>query len=302
MNERRTVLLLAVSLIACGESRPPSSSTTTHLTDIRIVSIGASVTETLFALGLGDKVVAVDRTSVYPEATAALPGVGLPGQLSVEGVAAQRPTLIIADGSGHGVPGGADAALSQLEGLGIRVARLGPAPKTLEEAIQRLVEIGQAVNRVDEARSLARRVKEKVDEALAKVPTGPRPRALFVYARGHRTLLVSGTDTPAHALLSMAGADNAVTSFSDFKPMSAETVIASAPDVIVIPSRGLSSLGGIDGLLALPGLSDTPAGRAKRVIAIDDLELLTFGPRLGQGLDKLVTALHPTIPAAVVTP
>lgn len=259
---------------------------------MRIVSIGASVTETLFALGVGDRVVAVDRTSVYPEATQTLPKVGLPGQLSVEGIAAVKPTLILADGVAHGAtPSAANQALGQLEGLGFAVTRLGDAPRSVRAAAQRIEAIGRAVHKTSEAKALAARMTLEVDEALTKRKAAA-PRVLFVYARGHRTLLVSGTDTPAHELIMLAGGQNAVTAFSDFKPMSAETVIAAKPDVIVIPERGLQSLGGLDGLLALPGLMDTPAGKMKRVVAIDDLELLTFGPRLGEGLAKLIDGLH----------
>lgn len=286
----RPLVLALLSLIACHEGSAPSSATEPEL--MRIVSIGASVTETLFALGLGDRVVAVDRTSVYPEATQALPKVGLPGQLSIEGIAAVKPTLILADGAAHGgPPSAADQALGQLESLGLSVTRLGEAPRSVLAAARRIEAIGRAVHKTEEARALAARMTREVEEALAR--RGPSsPRVLFVYARGHRTLLVSGTDTPAHELIALAGGQNAVGAFSDFRPMSAETVIAAKPELIVIPERGLQSLGGLDGLLALPGLMDTPAGKMKRVVAIDDLELLTFGPRLGEGLAKLIDRLH----------
>jgi iron complex transport system substrate-binding protein len=258
------------------------------------VSVGAAITETLFALGVGDSIVAVDRTSVHPEAATALPKVGLPGQLSVEGIASYEPTLIIADGlSTHGPAGPPNPALDQLASLGLRVERLGAEPRTPEDAARRIETIGAIVGKPSEAKALSTTMLGEVNAAKRRLATvTTRPKVLFVYARGHRTLLVSGTDTTAHALLTLAGAHNAVTAYADFKPMSAESVIAAAPDVVVIPERGLASLGGVDGLMALPGLADTPAGKARRFVAIDDLELLSFGPRLGRGLDKLVTALH----------
>jgi len=260
----------------------------------RIVSIGAAVTETLFALGVGDTIVAIDRTSVHPEATQSLPKVGLPGQLSVEGIASFEPTLIIADGSAtHGPAGPPNPALDQLASLGLRVERLGVEPRTPAAAARRIEAIGALVGKSDEAKALATAMLGEVDSAKRRLKTTTsRPRVLFISARGHRTLLVSGTETTAHELLSLAGADNAVTAYADFKPMSAESFIAAAPDVVVIPERGLASLGGVDGLFGLPGLADTPAGKAKRFVAIDDLELLSFGPRLGRGLDKLISALH----------
>ena len=253
----------------------------------RIVSIGGAITETLFALGVGDDVVAVDRTSIYPAAAGALPKVGLPGQISVEGVAAQRPTLVIADG------GAAPAAVSELAAVGLEVAALAEQPSTPEGAVARLRELGALVGRPAEAEALARELLAEVAATRAAIAGAPRPRAMFVYARGHRTLLVAGEGTPAEAMMRLAGADNAAVGFRDMKPMSAETVLAARPEVIVIPTRGLESLGGVDGLLALPGIADTPAGRARRVVAVDDLALLGFGPRLGEGLAALARGLHP---------
>jgi iron complex transport system substrate-binding protein len=110
---------------------------------------------------------------------------------------------------------------------------------------------------------------------------------VLIYARGAGMMMVAGTDTPASAMLELAGARNAITGFAGFKPLSAESLVEAAPDVIVIPSRGLASIGGDAALLALPGVGDTPAGRARHIVAMDDLLLLGFGPRLGAAIDEL---------------
>jgi len=90
----------------------------------------------------------------------------------------------------------------------------------------------------------------------------------------------------------LAGGRNAVPGFAGYKPLSAEVLIAAAPEVIVVPARGLATLGGEAGLLALPGVADTPAGRARRIVAFDDLLLLGFGPRLGPAIDELARRLR----------
>jgi iron complex transport system substrate-binding protein len=280
-SRARVVALLALPLLACGNPAATKN-------EPRLVAIGAAVTETLFALGVGKDVVAVDRTSIFPMEAAALPKVGLPGQLSVEGIAAQRPTLIIADAP--------PAALALLESAGLAVARLAEAPSTVEGAAARIEAIGALVDRAAAAKTLVASLRADVaavEAIVAKQTT--RPRALFVYARGPRTLLIAGSDTPAEAVLRMAGADNAVTGFSGMKPLSAEVVLAARPEVIVIPTRGLDSLGGEDGLLAIPGIAETPAAKNRKVIAVDDGALLAFGPRLPEGLRALAHGLHPDL-------
>lgn len=284
----RALALLVVPILACA-----NPATTKN--EPRLVAIGAAVTETLFALGVGKDVVAVDRTSVFPMEAAALPKVGLPGQLSVEGIAAQRPTLVIADAP--------PAALALLEGAGLRVARLNEAPSTVDGAAARIEAIGVLVDREAPAKALAASLRAEVAAVEAAVAKRPlRPRVLFVYARGPRTLLIAGADTAADAVIRMAGAENAVTGFSGMKPISAEVVLAARPELILIPTRGLDSLGGEDGLFAIPGLAETPAAQNKKVIAVDDGALLAFGPRLPLGLRALALGLHPGLQLEAATP
>ena len=120
---------------------------------------------------------------------------------------------------------------------------------------------------------------------------------LFLYARGAATLNVSGHGTAADAMISLAGAQNAVTGYEGYKPLTAEAAVAAAPDYILMMSRGVDSVGGKDAVLSQPGLALTPAGQKKRVVAIDDLLLLGFGPRTGAALPELARALHPAADA-----
>lgn len=106
---------------------------------------------------------------------------------------------------------------------------------------------------------------------------------------------VSGRGTAADAMIRLAGGVPAVDAFEGYRPLTAEGAAAAAPDVILLPRRGLEAAGGIDAVLRLPGLDGSPAARDRRVVAMDDALLLGFGPRLGEALDELARALHPVL-------
>ncbi len=273
MKKIALLLLLAVSALRAEE---------------RIVSAAGAVTETLYALGAQDALVAVDVSSVYPDGAQALPKIGYARQLSAEGILSMKPTVIFVTEDA-----GPPEVLQQVEGAGVKVVRLSNE-HTPEAAAERIRRIGRAVNKAEEADKIAAGLEADVRRAGALVAgTDIRPKVLFIYARGGGVMNVSGTGTSADAIIALAGGVNAVQGYSNYKPLTAEGAVAAAPDFILVTTRGLESSGGIDGLLKQPGLALTPAGKAGRVIAMDDLYLLGFGPRLGQAAGELCGQLHP---------
>ncbi len=275
----------ALAMGACG---PPAAEARTARA--RIVGLGSAVTETLFALGAGEAVVGADLSSLHPAATATLPKVGYFRQFSAEGVLSRAPDLVLAS-----TDAGPAVALDRLRGAGVAVQVLGPAA-TLDDARANLRAIAAAVERVAEGEALIATIDRQVEEVAALLArTSRRPRVLFVYARGPGTVMVAGSETPAAELLRLAGAINAIDAFTGFRPISAEAVIAAQPDFIVIPARGLESIGGVAGLAGQPGVAQTAA--ANHVVAIDDLKLLGFGPRVGEALLELVRSIHPELDA-----
>lgn len=253
----------------------------------RIVSAAGSITETLWALGAQGDLVAVDVSSVYPAEAAKLPQIGYARRLSAEGILSMNPTLVLATEDA-----GPPEVMKQLESAGTKVVPFGTG-HTPEATVERIVKIGDAINRPAEAKKLAATVKAEVDAAKALVAgSSEKPRVMFIYARGGGTMNVSGTGTAADAMIALAGGVNAVTGYANYKPLTAEGAVEAAPDVILVTTRGLESAGGIEGLLKQPGLSLTPAGKAGRVVAMDDLYLLGFGPRLGQATKELFEKLH----------
>lgn len=255
----------------------------------RIVTIGGPVTETVYALGLGERVAGTDRSSVYPKAIQAKPRLDYFRQTSAEGVLSLKPTLVLAV-DGTGPPG----VVEQIRSAGVPVVVLNPTT-TVDAAETRIARLGRLLGRTAQADSLVARMR--ADLAGVERPA-TAPRVLFVYTRGARTVLASGTGNEADAVLRLAGAENAITSYEGYKPLTAEAVVAAQPDVIVVPRVGLESLGGLDALLAQPGIAQTPAGKARRVVVVDDSLLLGFGPRLGEGVRTLAAELRAAVASA----
>jgi iron complex transport system substrate-binding protein len=273
--------LASLAAISLGCSRAATSSAAGE----RIVSLGGSLTELVYALGLGDRLVGVDSSSVWPEPARALPQVGYQRKISAEGVIALAPSLVL-----HSDAAGPASALVRVREAGIALAEF-PDPRDVAGARARIEALAARLDRVERGREIL----ATLDAELARLPEvsdEQRPRVLFLYARGADTLLVAGRSTAAAAMIELAGGRNAL-ELDDFRPLSAEAVLAAAPELLLVTSRGLDSVGGSAGLLALPGIAQTPAGRHARILALDDLALLGFGPRTGATLHELAAALHP---------
>lgn len=244
----------------------------------RIVSIGGDVTEIAFALGAGDEVVARDSTSLYPVAVQKLPDVGYMRQLNAEGILALKPTLILTTEL-------AEPALvfKQLADSGVKVVRV-PGDTTVQAVPEKIGVIAEAINRSNQGRQLV----ERYQQQLAAVAKSPLPvKVLFVMSHGGITPMAAGQQTAADAIIRAAGLQNAMQGFSRYRPLSQEGVIASAPDLLLVTTDGVHSIGGQENLWQLPGIALTPAGKNRRVLIVDDMALLGFGLETPQALDLL---------------
>jgi iron complex transport system substrate-binding protein len=262
----------------------------------RIVTIGGSVTEIVFALGAGDQVVARDDSSLYPPEVSALESVGYVRQLSAEPVLALEPTLIITTPDA-----GPPEAIEQLRASEVTFLVI-PHEATLEGVITSVETVATALSREDDGAAIIERIQTDYAEAQALLETvETRPRVMFVYARGAGAVSVAGTNTSAATMIELAGAENAVTEYEEYQPITAEAVVAAAPDVILMMRRGLESVGGIDGMLEQPGIAQTPAGENRRIVAMDDLYLLGFSTRMGTAVLDLTTLLHEELDTTLLT-
>jgi iron complex transport system substrate-binding protein len=260
-----------------------------------VITLGGDITEIVYALGQENHLVAVDTSSLYPSQAEALPKVGYVRDLAAEGVLSLEPSLIIATGDA-----GPPEVLQQLREAGVPLF-IVPTQDSLQGARAKIDSVAKIFGAQLQAEDIKWQIDLDIGEAQLYIDseTGAKPRVMFIYARGAGTLLVSGTNTSAHAMIELAGGENAITNYADYKPLTAEAAVAAAPDVLLFLSRGLESVGGTQGLAELPGLSLTPAYENERIIALDDLYLLGFTPRVGQALLDLTRELYPALKVAL---
>jgi iron complex transport system substrate-binding protein len=233
-------------------------------------------------------VVATDLSATYPPDADALPEIGYQRALDVEPIATFEPTVLLATE----IAGPAET-LDQLRQLGYPLIVI-PGPATPVGPATKIRAVGASLGVPEAGEALAARVQAEIDAATQPTPTDGAPRALALYLRGTSVQLVLGQSSGISWLLEAAGVVDVADELgvADTVPISAEAVVEAAPDVLVVTATGLESVGGLEGLLAIDGLANTPAGRARRVLAYDDQLLLGNGPRTGALLDQLVTDLH----------
>lgn len=243
----------------------------------RVVTVGGALTEIVYALGAEALLVGTDTTSQYPEAARHTPKVGYARALSAEGVLSLRPTVLIASAEA-----GPPAVIAQLQAAGVRIVR-GDGGHSIGALLRNVFTIGAALGRGERARGLAAELQDRWHATAARItPQTPAPRVLFVLSHVATNVQVAGEGTAAAAMIALAAARNALAGFSGYRPLTAEAAVVAAPDFILTTTQGADALGGTDRLLAQPGLALTPAARARRVLALDALYLLGFGPRLPQ--------------------
>lgn len=254
----------------------------------RIVTVGGELTEIVYALGAGERLAGVDTTSTWPEAARQLPQVGYMRNLSAEGILSLSPTLVLATTNA-----GPPEVLVQLRLAGVTLVVL-PAQPTAEGALLKVRAVGEALDREAEATVLARQIEEDLTQAQVRVrKLSARPRVLFLMGMAQGAPIAAGVDTAAQAIIELAGGVNALSGFRGYRPVSPEALAAAEIDVVLVPRHALEALSGREGILQQPGLALTRAAREQRLVVMDGLSLLGFGPRLGQVVQDLARLLHP---------
>lgn len=267
---------------------PPAETTTR--TPQKIIPLNGDIAEIIFALGLGAEVVATDTSATYPPDAVKLPKIGYQRQLNAEGILGFQPTIAI------GTPeAGPTEVLDQVKAAGVKVTIID-APKTLADVPTRIQAVADALGVSAKGKELADATAKTIADAKAKVPSGgTKPRVAFLYVRGTTTQMIGGSGSRGDAMIQAAGAIDAgvEAGVQGFKPITPEALAAAKPDVLLLLDAGLASVGGVDGLLALPGVAQTPAGAGKRIVSLEDQYLLGLGPRAGDALKDLVAKLYP---------
>lgn len=256
----------------------------------RVVTLGGPVTETVFALGVGPQVVATDISSNYPAAAAALPRVGYYRQLSAESIIALKPTLVIGNEDS-----GPPVVLEQLQAANIALLIL---PKSTSPAVTKknIVTLGQVFGRDAQATALNRNLDAQlVQAARLRSSVTRQVKVMFIYARGSNMIQVGGRNTSADGMIRLAGGRNVFSNFEGYRPLTPEAAVSANPDYILMLNDGLASVGGVEGVLKLPGIAQTNAGKNRRIISMDGNFLLDFGPRLGDAAKDLALKLYPDL-------
>ncbi|MBT3160740.1 ABC transporter substrate-binding protein [Streptomyces sp. CHA1] len=258
----------------------------------RVVPLTGSLNEIVFTLGLGEQVVARDITATFEQA-ADLPVVTRAHDVSAESVLSLKPTVVLAD-----TTTGPAETITQIRDAGIPLVVLDP-PKNLDDIGPRIRAVAGALGVAEAGKALVERTEQRIEKVRADVPDLPaadRPRVAFLYLRGSASVyLLGGRESGAGSLLEAAGALDAGKESGlrkDFTAITSEALAKAAPDAILVMAKGLKSVDGIDGLVEIPGVAETPAGMDRRVVSIDDGVLLNYGPRTDQVLADLVDQLY----------
>ena len=243
---------------------------------MRLISIGGALTEIIYLLKAEAELVGVDTTSIYPAETSRLPNVGYARSLSAEGILALRPTQLLATAEA-----GPPIVLKQIIDAGIPLSIL-PSGHQFIDVINRVRTIGKLVNKTDAAEALASRLLLEWNTTQKRVAHSKlnNTRVLFILSQNPTQLMVGGEKTSAAAMIAYAGARNAISGFTGFKPLTPEAVIAANPDVLLLTDQGMKAVGGISGVLRFPGVNQTRAGKEQNIVSLEAMYLLGFGPRM----------------------
>ncbi len=248
----------------------------------RIVSLSGSLTEAIATIGMGDKLVGVDRSSLRPrDVVGHLPRVGSPRAVSMESLLAVNPDTVVAYDDLE-----PKNAIEHLKSLNIHVITV-PRLRTIESARDKFTTIATGLG----AKSAGEKLVANIDADLAwpanKQPPKQRKHGLFIQTMGNGPFMVAGQDTSAEALMTAARIDNAVQGVSKYKPLNIEAAATAEPDIIIILSRALQRMGGLDGLKELPSLKYSPAVLNNKILVVDSAAFLGLGPTLGKEVRRL---------------
>ena len=298
---KMAIIALVAMLSGCAQSpvasnytisqddvRSISLTTKAPLTVSRVVVLANGVAEIIQSLNAQSLIVGRDISSTA-DSLADIPIVTSGHQVLPEKVIALKPDLVLIDAST-----GPKAALETIKAAGILVIET-PESWSLKDLPIKVRAVGRAIGAQDQAEALVQQLNDSLNASAVK----NSPRVAFLYLRGTSSVyLIGGAGSGADSLLAAIGAIDvgAQTLDRPFNTLTAESLAELNPDVILVMSKGLQSVGGVDGLLELPGVAQTRAGKNSAIIDVDDSLLLSFGPRTPSLVDALAKAISKVAP------
>lgn len=255
----------------------------------RIITIGGSITETVYALGFGDNVIATDVSSSYPSDVLSLPRVPYIRNLTSEGILSLSPTLIISSNDAR-----PETAIQQIRDAGTNMLLI-EEKETLQGVIDKIISIGKALGVEEKAKALAEqnRIKYNKSDSIRSTLTS-NPSVMFILGgRGSGNYMVAGKNTGAAAIIELAGGKNAFTDFEGYKQATLESIVAVNPDYILMMDGRSHSVSA--DLKETPVINTIKAVKEDQLISMDGNYLLGFGPRFGSAILDLMEMLHPSV-------
>lgn len=280
---RFAALATAALAIACSRGESAAGP--------RVVSVSKQINEYLYEIHAESVLVARDLTSVFPPQIKSLPSVGYHRALSGEGIISMHPTMLLTDGNF-----GPDAVAEQVKKVGIPVVTMKPGAGQ-DSAQLLMAQLGKEFHHEKAADSVIAQWKSDMAAALAdtmKWAGKPKPRVMIMHmGQIANSYLAIKRGSPGDQIVQWAGGVNAIDSVGGMLRLTPELIAKAAPDVIIATDVGFDRLGSADKFAEMPGVAQTPAGKAKRIYRIDEIEVMYFGPRTATSLRKIAGWLHP---------
>jgi iron complex transport system substrate-binding protein len=299
---RKVLIIALIALLSGCAANTTGSSYTISQNDVRSISLDTQssfsasrvivlangVAEIIQSLN-GQSIIVGRDISSTEDSLADIPIVTSGHQVLPEKVISLNPDLVLIDAST-----GPMSAIATIKAAGIRVVET-PESWSLGDLPKKVRAVGAAIGAPDRAELLVEQIERAVKTSMVK----GSPRVAFLYLRGTSSVyLIGGSGSGADSLLQAIGAVDVGAQSLDrpFNTLTAESLATLNPDVILVMSKGLESVGGVQGLLKLPGVAQTKAGKNAAVIDVDDSLLLSFGPRTPSLIEALATALRKVAP------
>lgn len=299
---RKVVIIALIALLSGCAANTTGSSYTISQNDVRSISLDTQSSFSasrviVLANGVAEIIQSLNGQSIMvgrdisssEDSLADIPIVTSGHQVLPEKVIALKPDLVLIDAST-----GPKAAIATIKAAGIRVVET-PESWSLSDLPRKVRAVGAAIGAPDQADLLV----EQINQSLQTNQLKNSPRVAFLYLRGTSSVyLIGGSGSGADSLSQAIGAVDVGAQSLDrpFNTLTAESLASLNPDVILVMSKGLESVGGVQGLLKLPGVAQTKAGKNAAVIDVDDSLLLSFGPRTPSLIEALATALRKVAP------
>jgi len=280
---------LGAGLLAVGLMALPMAPQAQAVDAPRGVTLGGAVTEIAVALGAEDQLIARDSTSTYPASVLDLPDVGYVRALSPEGVLSVAPDLILSERGA-----GPAETIAVLEAAGVEFVTM-PDDPTPQGVLDKIDAVAMSLRLPAEGEALKAQVATGLEAVQVRADAvTERQRVLFVLSLQGGRVMAGGEGSSAEGIITLAGGVNAATGFDGYKQMTDEAVIAAAPDLILMMDREGEQAITAEDVQAHPALGLTPAAESGRILRMDGMLLLGFGPRTPEA----ATALHDALYAA----